>query len=90
MMQNVLITGTGRPQALGFNLVRRYLEQGDQVFACVRKPTDAFGDLLREYPERLSVVVMDVGSTASVRDAFRHGPALFLRLCPSLCRTRKQ
>ena len=29
MSQNVLITGTGRPYALGFNLVRRYLENGD-------------------------------------------------------------
>ena len=70
MMQNVLITGTGRPQALGHNLVRRYLEQGDRVFACVRGETDAFDALLREYPEQLSVVVMDVGSTPSVRDAF--------------------
>ena len=69
-MQNVLITGTGRPQALGFNLVRRCLERGDRVFACVRKPTEVFGDLLREYPDRLSVVVMDVGSTASVQDAY--------------------
>ena len=70
-MQNVLITGTGRPQALGFNLVRRYLEHGDRVFACVRKPTDAFDGLLREHPGRLEIVVMDVGSTASVRDALR-------------------
>jgi hypothetical protein len=30
MPQTVLITGTGRPYALGFNLVRRYLENGDQ------------------------------------------------------------
>ena len=41
-MQNILITGTGRPQVLGFNLVRRYLEHGDRVFACVRKSTDTF------------------------------------------------
>lgn len=27
----VLITGTGRKLGLGFNLVRRYLENGDQV-----------------------------------------------------------
>ena len=70
MMQNVLITGTGRPRALGFNLVRRCLEQGDRVFACVRKPTDAFDALLRQYPGMLDVVVVDVGSTASVRSAF--------------------
>ena len=29
MKQNVLITGTGREMALGFNFVRRYLEQGE-------------------------------------------------------------
>ena len=54
-MQNVLITGAGRPQALGFNLVRRYLEHGGRVFACVRKPADAFDELLRAYPEALTV-----------------------------------
>ena len=31
MQQNVLITGTGREMALGFNFVRRYLEAGDRV-----------------------------------------------------------
>ena len=38
---NVLITGTGRPYALGFNLVRRYLEQGDTVFASIRQSFSA-------------------------------------------------
>lgn len=33
MQQNVLITGTGREMALGFNFVRRYLEAGDRVFS---------------------------------------------------------
>ena len=36
MPQTVLITGTGRPFALGYNLVRRYLEQGDTVLASIR------------------------------------------------------
>lgn len=79
-MHNVLITGTGRPQALGFNLVRRCLEQGDRVFACVRKPTDAFDALLRQYPGMLDVVVVDVGSTASVRSAFSRVSAKVDRL----------
>ena len=69
-MQNVLITGTGRPQALGFNLVRRYLEHGDRVFACVRRPTEAFSELLSQYPERLTVLVMDISDTRSVKAAF--------------------
>ena len=68
-MQNVLITGAGRPQALGFNLVRRYLEHGDRVFACVRKSTDAFAELLRQYPEALTVLVMDISDTQSVKAA---------------------
>ena len=41
MPQTVLITGTGRPYALGFNLVRRYLEHGDRVLASVRRPSEA-------------------------------------------------
>ena len=39
MRVHVLITGTGRQIGLGFNLVRRYLEQGDQVIATVRRPS---------------------------------------------------
>lgn len=34
---NVFVTGCGRKMALGFNFVRRYLEQGDNVIATVRK-----------------------------------------------------
>ena len=68
-MQNVLITGTGRPQALGFNLAKRYLEHGDRVFACVRKSTDSFAELLRKYPGELTVLVMDIADTPSVRAA---------------------
>ena len=41
MSQTVLITGTGRPYALGFNLVKRYLENGDCVFATIRRPSEA-------------------------------------------------
>jgi len=68
-MQNVLITGAGRPQALGFNLVKRFLEHGDRVFACVRKSTDSFTELLRMYPGELTVLVMDIADTPSVRAA---------------------
>ena len=45
MDQKVLITGTGREAALGFNLVRRYLEQGDTVFTGVRKESEALEKL---------------------------------------------
>ena len=69
MGQNVLITGTGRKQALGYNLVLRYLEQGDMVFAGVRKPSDALSELHAEYPKTLHILTMDIGSTASVEAA---------------------
>lgn len=31
MTKNVMITGAGRPYALGYNFVLRYLENGDNV-----------------------------------------------------------
>lgn len=69
MPQTVLITGTGRPHALGFNLVRRYLENGDTVFASVRKPSEALEELRKAYPDSLRILSMDIGSTASVQAA---------------------
>ncbi|MBQ6233786.1 MAG: SDR family NAD(P)-dependent oxidoreductase [Clostridia bacterium] len=66
MSQNVLITGTGRPYALGFNLVRRYLEHGDRVFASIRRPSEALEELKKSYPDMLSVITMDISSTESV------------------------
>ena len=68
-MQTVLITGTGRPYALGFNLVRRYLEHGDRVLASIRRPSEALEDLKKQYPETLHVLTMDIAGTASVNAA---------------------
>ncbi len=69
MPQTVLITGTGRPYALGFNLVRRYLEHGDTVFASIRRPSEALEQLQAGYPGRLHILTMDIASTASVNAA---------------------
>ncbi len=69
MPQTVLITGTGRPYALGFNLVRRYLEHGDRVLASVRRPSEALEALREEYPDRLHILTMDIGLTDSVNAA---------------------
>ncbi len=69
MPQTVLITGTGRPYALGFNLVRRYLENGDCVFASVRRPSEALETLQKDYPDRLHILTMDIASTESVNAA---------------------
>lgn len=70
MNQTILITGAGRPMALGFNLVRRYLENGDIVFASVRRASEALNALREEYPERLHILTMDISDTASVERAF--------------------
>ncbi|MBE5804807.1 MAG: SDR family NAD(P)-dependent oxidoreductase [Clostridiales bacterium] len=69
MKQHVLVTGTGREMALGFNFVRRYLEQGDHVIATVRTPSPALEKLKEQYPETLTTMVMDIGSTDSVNQA---------------------
>lgn len=69
MQQTVLITGTGRPYALGFNLVKRYLENGDRVLASVRRPSEALEALKQQYPGQLSVLTMDIASTVSVNAA---------------------
>lgn len=76
MKQNVLITGTGREMALGFNFVRRYLEQGDTVFACVRKPSPALDKLQESYPDTLHILMMDIGDTASVNAAAANAAAI--------------
>jgi NAD(P)-dependent dehydrogenase (short-subunit alcohol dehydrogenase family) len=76
MPQTVLITGTGRPYALGFNLVKRYLENGDCVFASVRRPSEALEALKQEYPDRLHILTMDIASTESVNAAAREAETL--------------
>ncbi len=69
MAQNVMITGTGRSYALGYNMVLRYLENGDNVIATVRKESKELNDLKEVYGDKLFVVVMDIGSTESVNVA---------------------
>ena len=76
MSQNVLITGTGRPYALGFNMVRRYLENGDCVFASVRRPSEALEKLQSQYPDRLHILTMDISSTESVNAAAKEAEAI--------------
>ena len=69
MKQTVLITGTGREQALGFGFVRTYLEDGNQVIATIRKPSEALDKLQSQYPDQLQIVTMDISSTESVNNA---------------------
>ena len=79
MNQTVLITGTGRPYALGFNLVKRYLEHGDRVFASVRRPSEALEALKKEYPGMLDILTMDIASTESVNAAAREAETLIVK-----------
>ena len=66
----VCIDNRHRQEAsLGFNPARRYAENGDQVIATVRKPSEALEALRAEHPGNLHILTMDIGSTASVSAA---------------------
>lgn len=69
MSQNVMITGTGRSYALGYNMVLRYLENGDNVIATVRKESKELNKMKELYGDKLFVVIMDIGNTDSVNMA---------------------
>lgn len=69
MSQNVMVTGAGKAVGLGFNLVLRYLEAGDNVAATIRKPCAELDDLKKQYGDRLVILTMDIGSTESVQTA---------------------
>ena len=69
MADTVMITGTGRSYALGYNLVLRYLEAGDTVIATIRKPSPDIEALKEKYGDRLIVATMDLLDTASVNAA---------------------
>nr|MCR5291759.1 SDR family NAD(P)-dependent oxidoreductase [Eubacterium sp.] len=69
MSDIVMITGTGRSYALGYNLVLRYLEAGDTVIASVRKPSEDLVVLKEKYGDKLIVVTMDILDTDSVNAA---------------------
>lgn len=71
MGQNVMITGTGRSYALGYNLVLRYLENGDCVIATVRKRSEDLEKLKEKYGDRLIILIMDIVSTDSVEEAYK-------------------
>ena len=69
MSDIVMVTGTGRSYALGYNLVLRYLEAGDTVIASVRKPSSDLEELKEKYGDRLIVATMDLLDTDSVNAA---------------------
>ncbi|SCY15341.1 SDR family NAD(P)-dependent oxidoreductase [Butyrivibrio sp. INlla14] len=69
MADVVMVTGTGRSYALGYNLVLRYLEAGDTVIATVRKPSADVDALKEKYGDRLIVATMDLLDSESVNSA---------------------
>ena len=69
MSRIVMVTGAGKECALGFNLVLRYLENGDTVIATVRKESPALNKLKEQHGDKLIILTMDIGITESVRSA---------------------
>ena len=68
MNKKVLITGASR--GLGICFVRRYLTEGDMVFAGVRDIEAPFiKELKKEYPDHLIPISMELSSTVSVEKA---------------------
>lgn len=68
-MQNVMVTGAGKAVGLGFNMVLRYLEEGNTVVATIRKPCKELDELKEKYGDKLIILTMDIGNTASVQAA---------------------
>lgn len=70
MNKTILVTGASR--GLGFYLTKKYLEDGETVFAGVRDITaHALKALLAEFPNTLIPVVLDVADTTSVNEAVK-------------------
>lgn len=69
MAMNVMVTGTGRSYALGYNMVLRYLEHGDNVVATVRRESPELNALKEQYGAQLTILTMDIGSSESVNAA---------------------
>lgn len=70
MSKTVMVTGTGRSYALGFNLALRYLENGDKVIATVRKDSEDLNKLKEQYGDKLIILTMDISSSDSVNKAY--------------------
>ncbi len=69
MPQNVMVTGAGKAVGLGFNLVLRHLEAGDNVVATIRKPCPELDELKTQYGDKLTVLTMDISRSESVNNA---------------------
>lgn len=72
---NVMVTGTGRNYALGYNMALRYLEEGHKVIATVRKAEGDILTLKEQFSDQLIILTMDIGDNDSVANARNSLPA---------------
>jgi len=77
MVESVFISGANR--GLGLALATRFLRAGFQVFAGMRAPSHGITTLLAEFPEALTLILVDVaemaGCSASGKKNVRAGGA---------------
>ena len=66
-MLHILVTGANR--GLGLEFTCQYLERGEQVYAGCRQPAaaTALRALQARYPQRLSIVTLDVADTNTIQ-----------------------
>jgi len=69
MTETVFVTGADK--GLGFALCRRFLDGGFHVFAGAYTASSALADLRQGFPERLTVIPLDVSEMGSIMGAAR-------------------
>ena len=69
MSDIVMVTGTGRSYALGYNIALKYLEAGDTVIATIRKPSPDIDALKEKFGDKLIVATFDLLDTKSIKTA---------------------
>ncbi|MDX1991898.1 MAG: SDR family oxidoreductase [bacterium] len=69
-MQRILVTGANR--GIGLAFVQQYLQRGERVFAACRVPRRAteLQDLLKQYPDHLTLLQLIVSKQDSIDEAF--------------------
>ncbi len=69
MSDIVMVTGTGRSYALGYNIALKYLEEGDTVIATIRKPSPDIDALKEKFGDKLIIATFDLLDTDSIKAA---------------------
>ena len=66
-MKTMLVTGAG--SGLGYELAKAHAEQGYEVFALDVAVSDKLKSLAAQYPDAITILECDIGSTESVEKA---------------------